>query len=467
MARRLIGINLDGDTLNIAVLLVDKGRTRLLRCGRHHLSDAEGLAATVTELAGGPLATVDRLCLALPGHSGWVRSLAFPFSERKALTAALPLALDAQLPLPLEECAWASQEPHPDGDGARVLTAAVRHDAAAAAIAPFDAAGLPLQTLDLAPFAVAKGARLLLPDVAGVLILAGQAETTLLRLGANAGDDYRLLPHGPDGCVPIPLVAAAARALRGGRNITDSPFLLAGSGADAGLLTALQNELAGVELARTVLDGQPIPPQELAAVAIALRGADGGRGAGFNFRHGNLVPRGAWVRQRRRLIVAAILFGTSLVIFAGATLTTYLHKTRRAEALQQELSRRYHDLVPGTGNIVDPLLQLRSRMVELEQNSRPGGSDRSQAPLAVLRELSRLTPADLTVDLHDFSWSPDEVRIEGTTSSFDSANRLLRSLQQSPLLGPMRLTDAKANATGGKVSFRLTLPLGTSAEVRR
>jgi len=466
MARRLIGIDLDGDTLNIAILLADKGRIRLLRCG-HHRYGGEGLAATLTELAGGPLESADRLCLALPGGSGWVRHLAFPFREGKALTAALPLALAAQLPLPLEECAWASQEPQPDGAGARVLAAAVRHDSAAAALAPFDTAGLPLQTLDLAPFAVADGVRRLLPDAAGVLILAGRAETTLLRLGAHAAADYRLLPHGPAGHVPTPLIAAAARNLRGGRSGNDCPLILAGSRADAGLRATLLKELDGVDLARASLDGQPVPPQELATVAIALRGADGGRGTGFNFRRGSLAHRGAWARQRRHLIAAALLLGASLLIFTGAALTTYLHKVRRADALHQELSRRYRDLVPGSGNVVDPLLQLRSRMVELEQNSRPGGSDRSQAPLAILRELSRLTPTDLAVDLHDFAWSPDEVRIEGTTASFDAANRLLHSLQQSPLLGPMRLTDAKANADGGKVSFRLTLPLGTPAEVRR
>lgn len=465
MARRLIGIDLDGDTLHIAVLLAEKGRTRLLRFGDLP-PDADSLAAALAELADGVLQTGDRLCAALPGRSAWVRSLSFPFTERKALAAALPLALDAQLPLPLDECAWASQEPQSDPSGARVLAAAVRRDAAAAVLAPFDAASLPLQTLDLAPFAVCAGARALLPAT-GILAVAGRAETTLLRLDDSTAEGYRLLPHVADGKVPVPLVAAAARALRGGRSIADCPLLLAGSAADAGLLAALRSELDGVDLAHAVLDGQPLAPQELPAVALALRGADSGRGTGFNFRQGALAYRGAWAPLRRRLIAAGLLFTASVLVCAGAGLASYLHKTRRAEALKQELTRRYRDLVPGSGNVVDPLLQLRGKMAELERSARPGGSDRAHAPLGVLRELSRLTPADLTVDLRDFTWSPEEVRIDGTTSSFEAANRLVRSLQQSPLFSAVKLTDAKASADGAKVSFRLTLPLGPPTEARR
>lgn len=464
MARRLIGIDHDGDTLHIAVLLEDKGRTRLLRVG-HILLEEGGVAAAVAQFAGGELQTGDRLCATLPGSSGWVRNLVFPFSERKALLSALPLALVAQLPLPLEECVWASQEPLADAGGAMVLTAAVRRETAITVLAPFDAANLPLQTLDLAPYAIAAGVHPLLPG-AGILAVVGKAETTLIRLGEDRADGYRLIPHGNDGNVQT-LIVAAARALRGGKSAADAPLLLAGSAVDEALLTALRSEIDGVELARVILDGQPVSPQELPAVAIALRGADRSPGAGFNFRHGALAHRGAWAPQRRRLIAAALLLGASLLIFAGTSLTSYLHKSRQAEALQLELTRRYRELIPGSGSVVDPLLQLQSRMLEMERSAHPGGSARAEAPLAVLRELSRLTPADLSVDLRDLTWSPEEMRIEGTTSTFDAANRLVRSLQQSPLLAAVRLTDAKANADGARVSFRLTLPLGTKTEVPR
>lgn len=465
MARRLIGINLDGDTLHIAVLLAERGVTRLLRSGHHQPADGD-LAATLAALANGPAQAGDRFCAALPGRNGWVRDLVFPFNDAKALKAALPLALAAQLPLPLEECVWAGQTPRPDAAGARVLAAAVRRDAAVAALAPFDSTGLPLQTLDLAPFAVAAGVRTLLP-ANGILIVAGRTETTLLDLGANGTTAYRLLLHGTDGRVPIPLVVAAATLLRGGRSAADCPLHLAGSAADGALLADLRRECDGADFAQARLDGQPIAPQDLVVVALALRSIDGGRGTGFNFRQGPLAHRGAWTQLRRRLLAAAILCGATLLLWAAAGLTAYQHRSRQAEALQQEVTRRYRDLVPGSGQIVDPLLQLRSRMVELTATAHPGGSDRSRAPLAILRELSRLTPTDLTVDVHDFNWSPEELRIEGATTSFDAANRLLHSLQQSPLLGAMRLTDAKANADGSKISFRLTLPLGTASEVSR
>jgi type II secretory pathway component PulL len=226
----------------------------------------------------------------------------------------------------------------------------------------------------------------------------------------------------------------------------------------------LRNELDGVELVAAKLDGEALLPQELPAIAIALRGTNKNSTQSFNFRHGALALRSAWVPLRRRLIVAALLLGCTVLISAGAAFVSYAHRSRQAAALQQELTRRYRDLVPGEGTVVDPVMQLRSRMRELQQLSRPGGSDRAHAPLAVLRELSRLIPADLRVDVRDLSWDTDGVRIEGTTTSFETANRLLRSLQQSPLFSAVQLTDAKTSSTGGTINFRLNLIIDTSAQ---
>lgn len=462
MSQRLIGIDKDGTTWRIAVLQTEKGRTRLLGVGEHPAGEGGSLRATLAGLLGTALQPGDRLCMALPAHSCWLRQLQFPFAERRAITAALPLELAGQLPLPLEECEVVSLDPVVDPTGALLLAAAARRSTLAEALTPFEESGVPLQTLDLLPFAASSGGATLFPRPT-LLLLAQSAETVLLRLESGRLLDWRVLPHAGT-LSPAELAARVQQTLgtlRYGSGTEE--LLLAGSGAGMELQEALRTAGCPAELARPLLDGQPVAATDLVPVLLALRA---GRN-GANFRRGVFAQRGELAPFRRRLWLGAVLLGLTLLTAGTSAFLGYRYRAQRADALKAEMTQIYRELVPGQGAVVDPLLQLQGKLVELERSARLGGADRAHAPLAVLREVSRLTPGDLLVDLRDFSWSPDEVRLEGTTSSFDTAGRLARLLEQSPLFTAVRLTDTRALADGGRVEFRLTLSLHQLQEQRR
>ena len=65
---------------------------------------------------------------------------------------------------------------------------------------------------------------------------------------------------------------------------------------------------------------------------------------------------------------------------------------------------------------------------------------------------------DLTVDLREFAYEEEGVRLEGFAPSFDVVNRATKALQQSPLFREVQLVDAKASLDGARVDFRLNLP---------
>ena len=56
-----------------------------------------------------------------------------------------------------------------------------------------------------------------------------------------------------------------------------------------------------------------------------------------------------------------------------------------------------------------------------------------------------------------FSYTPDTVTFEGSTSSFDAVNRLAKALEQSPLFRTPQVADAKMSLDGSRVDFRLNL----------
>lgn len=462
MAHRLIGIDTDGTTWRIAVLQAEKGRTRLLGVAALPENAGEGVATALAELPGGPPQLGDRICLALPARRGWLRQLHFPFGERRAVAAALPLELAAQLPLPLEECEVASLDPLAAAGGATVLAAAARRDELRTLLAPFESAGVPVQVVDLLPFAATTGGSALAWE-APWLVLCGERETLLLRQDGRLRG-WQTIPH-PDGC-PAPLLAQRLQqhlgALRYGAEGAAETLQVGGTGG-AELCLALQAAGYPATASRPLLDGQPLAAAELVPVLLALRA---GR-PGANFRRGAFAPRGEWAPLRRQLWLAAALLVLIVTTTVAAGVLDYRHRVRRAEALKGELTRLYRELVPGQGAVVDPLLQLQGKMVELERTARLGGGGREHAPLAVLQELSRLTPGDLTVEIRDFAWTPDEARLEGTAASFDAAGRFARLLEGSPLFAKAQLTDTRALAEGGRVEFRLTLPFPRLQEERR
>ncbi|MDD2557544.1 MAG: PilN domain-containing protein, partial [Desulfuromonas sp.] len=82
--------------------------------------------------------------------------------------------------------------------------------------------------------------------------------------------------------------------------------------------------------------------------------------------------------------------------------------------------------------------------------------------LAALREISRLTPEDIKLDVKRFKYDADKLDLTGVTTDFDSVNRLGAQLRQAPLFTEVRISDAKMGLEGNKVDFRLQLTLSTT-----
>ena len=192
MTKRLIGIDLDRDTLRLAVLSREQGRLSVLSLTESPIS---GLAGQVTQLnneLGGSYQLGDRLATCLAGQAAFVRELTFPFSDRRKIAAALHYELAAQLPIDLDDYAIVNQPPIHDGETTRVLTAAFKNNQLREFIEPFDSRNIPLQTLDLEPYAYVVGMQDLL--VSGVLVCCREEGISLALIEDGSVRDYRHLP---------------------------------------------------------------------------------------------------------------------------------------------------------------------------------------------------------------------------------------------------------------------------------
>lgn len=456
MAKRFIGIDIDRSQVRVAVLEAERGETSLATLAGRQIAGPEELIPALQELLGEAPAIGDRLATALPPSGAFVRWLRFPFSEPRKLAAALPLELGSQLPVSLDDYLVESLAPQPEGDTFRVPAVAVRKAAVAELTAAFDDGGLPLQVLDLAPFAQLGGLVDGFRD--GVLVLLTETATTLTLVRDGQPRDLRLLPGPPPASKDLRQALAPLHSAAAGVSL---PLLLIGAGATRELATALVE--AGEALAPLPAggDGQPVAAEFVPALALARRAAKE-RERLFNFRRGPYALKSEWTALKHRLIAAGVLLALALGAAGASAWLGYASRAREAKALQRQMVQIFHATFPGEPLVVEVPLQMESKLKTMEDRLGLIGTAGSQSPLDVLREVSRLTPADLKVDIADFDFSPDTLRLDGTTSDFDAVNRLARELGTSPLFRKVQVTDSKASLTGNQVDFRLTISFGAA-----
>jgi len=452
MAKRFIGIDIDGQHVRVAVLEADRGASVLTTVAGRPCEEPGDLPAVVRELLGEPPAFGDKMATALPASTAFVRWLKFPFAESHKVNAALPLELGSQLPVDMEAFVTGFLAPQPEGDLFRVPAVAVRRKAVAELTSAFDGAGLPLQIVDLNPFALAAGLGEESKDA--LLIHLGDAETTLSlwRDGRPAG--LRLLPgERPKG---EDLLRESAALQRG--DAAGLPLILVGPGAGEDLAGGLRAAGAEVVIPRREAAGQSVAPEFLPAVALAHRAAQDKERL-LNFRRGPFALKSEWMALKRRLVAAGVLLALTVGAAGTAAWLDYASRARQAEALKSQMTRMFNATFPGTPVVVDVPLQMQAQIKDLEKRVSVIGTEGAQSPLAVLKEMSSRIPREVTVDLRDFSYGPDAVKIDGVTGSFEATNRMAKALEASPLFAQVQVTGAKMSLEGKEVEFRMTISL--------
>jgi type II secretory pathway component PulL len=134
----------------------------------------------------------------------------------------------------------------------------------------------------------------------------------------------------------------------------------------------------------------------------------------------------------------------------------------QVDTYKEQMREIFRATLPDTNVIVDIPRQIQAELEQLKQRATLLGVGDSASPLAALREVSRLAPEDITLDVKRFRYADDSLDISGDTTDFDSVNRLGERLRQSPLFESVRIFDAKMGLEGDTVSFRLQINISTT-----
>jgi len=458
MANRLIGVEITPRTIRLAVLGQHHGAATVIALEQRPYADAGELPGLLKAMVPDGFQLTDRVASALPAGQAYVRSLQFPFRERRKIMAAAPFELASQLPVAPEECQTVLLAPQECAEGARVVAAAVPKTTIAALLEPFQQNRLPLHILDLMPHALAGG----IGDTidTGLLICINEGEATLARLAGGQVAEHRHFPL--EGQEPAPELVSQllreAAACRHRMGDGQAPTFLTGSLATPQLLEKMRSQGLPAQLFTLHLGHRDISPAFLPAVALALRAGAKVDNRCFNLRQGIYAFRGEAAALRKTLYLFGGLFGASLLLFAVATALDYREKHLRAEALLQQMTRQYKETFPGSAITVDVPLQMQSKLQELRNRATALGIGSQPQMLPILKELSSLTER-IPYEVEDLSCDLEACSLTGSTDTFEAVNRIRKQLGASARFAKVEVAETRKGVDGSRIEFRLRLPL--------
>jgi general secretion pathway protein L len=107
--------------------------------------------------------------------------------------------------------------------------------------------------------------------------------------------------------------------------------------------------------------------------------------------------------------------------------------------------------------VVNEKIQLEDAVEALQKRQRVLRGTATGSPLDVLRHLSAVIPEQVVLDLDEWIFDEDVVRLQGTTTSFEATEALKTAIMSLGLFREAQLKDVKTVAGSKKVSFRLQL----------
>jgi len=406
----------------------------------------------------------DELHLAIAGQHATHRILTLPFGGRAQLDAAVPSAMRALVPFPLQDGAVAYEVLHSDAHSASVCAALCAPDALARLVDGLGTDDVRLRSVRYAPLAVAS---LVGPALSGqpcaAFVDLTAATPTLLLFRAGKLASLRVLAWQPGS--PAQQLSDELRwSLAIGGADEQTAFVLAASpGMEGHRLEAdLQQtfrtrvlRFEELELAGMPATWRPVQQEFATALGLAV-GATRTPGSlgSFPLRSGGAraAPSLAMRREIRR--AGALVTAALALLLAHATTRHVVVRHRLAEIEQTLTSelRSVSDDRDAPRTVHDLEVRVRSLRDELSTGARTRASH-----LDLLREISRRATGVSDIVVDDLAMDSTEARLMGHAADFGSIASLERALAGSALFEQVTMTQSAASE--GTVSFRMVLTL--------
>lgn len=435
--------------------------------------------------------------LGLPLSVLSLRNLNLPFTGSKKIEQVLPFELEEHLLVPVADQIIAPVTVEEHGDNSHLLVAALEKKLIASALDTLQTVGLDPDIICPSCYALAlvltevqekKDSFLVLyGDICSMsLVLVHQGIVTFMRRLAYPEQVFTeeiFVQQGREIQVREQIAADAAMRDCCGmvtRSLEYYSFLSPGSVAPdrvilAGpmqqvdnLATIIEQELSlpvlSCNLARSYSikqtdPGKWHPTTYDSSLALALLGNR--KRTGLNFRRDEFASHSVFSGSRRQVITIVAIVALAACLFLGYAFFDTLRLQKQHDTLSSEMKKIFQQSFPAVTRIVDPLLQMRTRIKVLEapKVAMPLFTEKPRV-LVLLADISSRIPAGMSLHVSRLVVDQDSVRIKGTTDAFNNVNTMKTVLDKSLLFSSVSIVSASKTKDKGIIRFELRMQLG-------
>ena len=471
MARRILALDLGSRLLKAAVIESSLSRCRVTGLFQQQRVADRVLVEQVQEFCASNQLYGDTVLSCLPGEAVTHRMLTLPFAQARQINQAVPFELEGLIPFSLEEVVIADQIIEQTDNGTLTLAVMALKKTVTEHLEMLAAATLVPAQIMLAPLASLALLRDAQADLAGAVALldVGEHSTSVVLLQAGTLIDLRTFAIGLSCKGGLEAFLRELQwtflALGKGERWSPEKIFLAGGGAYFPQLgEELQRQFAAevVCVQQLTIPGvEPLQQKDQASFAtclgMGLHEALRGTSPMVNLRQGEFAPQRHDETTRvefRRLGWLAV----GVAMAAGLTFMLDVHRLQtRYQALRQEVRRTFVAAAPDTPTIVNEKVQLEDAIDVLRKRQRTVLGSATGSPLDVLRHVSAVIPDQVTLDLDEWTYDEEAIRLQGVTTSFEAAESLKTVIMSLGLFREAQLKDVKTVTGSKKVAFRLQL----------
>jgi general secretion pathway protein L len=473
MARRILALDIGAYSLKAAIVESTLRRSRVLGLFQQRRDPERALVDQLQEFRTAHALHADTTLSCLPGDAVSLRFLELPFTRPRQLEQTVPFELSSQLPFAPDAVVADFHIIQRTGDGSTILTVATPKITLTEHLAMLAAAGFNPTSVNVAALPPLTLLRFAGVDLSGstALLDIGVDRTTVLLLRDGVLQGLRTLSIGLNRIGGFPAfmrdIHWTILAFGGDAGALPERFFLCGGGSR---ISRLREELAQA-LATDVIPfhelSLPLMPetqrQEQGVYAVCLglglREALGLTTPAVNLRQGMFVHQGHRETVRKEISRLAWL-AAGAVAAAGLTFGLEMYRLNtQYEALRQEIRQVFTATVPEIQTIVSEKVQLQDALETLHARQRLLQGTTTASPLELLRQLSAAMPDHVSLDLDEWTFDTDSIRLKGSTTSFDAAETIKATASGLGVFKDVQLKDVKTATSGKKVSFGLQLTL--------
>lgn len=150
----------------------------------------------------------------------------------------------------------------------------------------------------------------------------------------------------------------------------------------------------------------------------------------------------------------------AVILLSGWQIYEYRTLTLERERLIDEAKEIYSKTMDGKEPVTDPVLDLKSRINEIDQSMIASIVENPDIKVeTLLSDISTRLPPSIRVSFERFSFDREKVRIDGTTLSYNDVDRIKKSLELSPFYSVVSIDSAGNRNDSSGVRFSMTLYL--------